>query len=65
MSRAAADATSVAMPFGKHKGKDLEDVPSSYLRWLAGEVNQQQHAELLKAAEAELKFRTKFDGHFE
>jgi len=22
------------MPWGKHKGKDIEDLPSSYLKWL-------------------------------
>lgn len=24
-------------PFGKHKGKRMQDVPSSYLDWLAGQ----------------------------
>lgn len=33
------------MPFGKHKGKKMEDVPASYLLWLrdqgtGGEVGQ-------------------------
>lgn len=23
------------MPWGKHKGEDIEDIPSGYLRWLA------------------------------
>lgn len=26
------------MPFGKHKGKTLEDVPASYFIWLQGEL---------------------------
>lgn len=25
------------MPFGKHKGKPMQDVPASYLRWLREE----------------------------
>lgn len=25
------------MPFGKHKGERLEDVPASYLHWLWGQ----------------------------
>jgi hypothetical protein len=27
------------MPFGKNKGKTLEDVPASYLIWLAGGIS--------------------------
>lgn len=26
-----------AMPFGKHKGVPMQDVPASYLRWLKDE----------------------------
>lgn len=28
------DATSERMPFGKHQGKPLKDVPKDYIRWL-------------------------------
>lgn len=27
----------VTMPFGKHRGKPMEDVPSKYLDWIIGE----------------------------
>ncbi|MGH8373261.1 MAG: putative quorum-sensing-regulated virulence factor [Gammaproteobacteria bacterium] len=27
--------SNTVMPFGKHKGKTIEDLPSSYLHWLA------------------------------
>lgn len=30
------------MPFGKYKGKSMEDVPASYLLWLFDEMNDKQ-----------------------
>lgn len=30
------------MPFGKHKGTKLKDVPASYLLWLYGEMASQK-----------------------
>ena len=32
------------MPFGKHKGEALEDVPAKYLLWLSGEILQKQES---------------------
>lgn len=29
------------MPFGKHKGKSMEDVPASYLMWLRDQFDDQ------------------------
>ena len=43
------------MPFGKNKGKDLEDLSSSYLRWVAENVDTND--ELVEAAEDELRYR--------
>lgn len=36
------------MPFGKHKGKRLEEVPSHYIRWLqeSGALDKRNHQEL-------------------
>lgn len=31
------DGTQVVIPFGKHKGLTLEDIPCTYLDWLVGE----------------------------
>lgn len=28
---------SICMPFGKHRGVALEDIPTSYLDWLIGQ----------------------------
>ena len=38
------------MPFGKHKGVQLKEVPSDYKRWLRGQPDV--HPSLLKALEA-------------
>lgn len=43
------------MPFGKYKGQQLEDLPTSYLYWLA--ENIEGNAELVKEAEEQLTLR--------
>jgi hypothetical protein len=45
----------VRMPFGKHKGKLLGDVPTAYLVWLHREVEMEVH--LRDAVAAELRDR--------
>ena len=54
------------LPFGKFKGLDVVDVPSSYLRWLClqGDI-EKRNPMLVKAADEELKFREKNGCHFE
>jgi len=51
------------MPFGKYKGKDIVDIPSSYLKWLAKQ--DWVDGPLGKAVEEELRFRTARNLHFE
>lgn len=46
------------MPFGKYKGEDLEDLPTSYLLWVAENVGG--YSALVKEVEAQLAMR---DGH--
>lgn len=54
------------LTFGKHKGQDIDEIPTKYLVWLSdklketgtyGEVNKLIIAE----AEKELKYRKKHD----
>lgn len=46
------------MPWGKHKGEDIEDLDSGYLRWICENVTSD--AQLVQEAEAQLSMR---DGH--
>ena len=42
------------MPFGKYKGQDMEDLPDSYLLWLAENI---ESGAVLEEAENQLKLR--------
>lgn len=46
--------TGIIIKFGKHKGQDISDVPSSYLRWIISELPDD---ELIEQAEIELDRR--------
>ena len=50
------------MPFGVHRGKDIEDIPSDYLKWIINKVTTND--ELVEAAEQEYDFREKWKTHF-
>jgi len=43
------------MPFGKYKGQPIEDVPTSYLYWIA--ENVEGNAKLVKEAEDQIAMR--------
>ena len=55
------------MPYGKFKGKDFPALPSSYLRWLAENVNDEYKKDesLCLAADKEYQYREKNGMHFE
>ena len=41
------------MPFGKHKGKPMEEVPASYLLWLSDQGDfKQRNAEMSEYIES-------------
>jgi len=48
--------------FGKFKGRMIEEIPSSYLRWLAENAHEEDVAQ---EADAEYVYRTDHHGHFE
>ena len=44
------------MPFGKHKGKPIKDVPISYVKWMIGNIHNIQpslHSALIKRINAD------------
>jgi uncharacterized protein (DUF3820 family) len=50
------------MPFGKYEDKDLEDIPSDYLKWIIDKVKNDDN--LVEAADEEYTFREKWKTHF-
>jgi hypothetical protein len=49
------------MPFGKHEGEDIEDIPTSYLRWLLDqEWFPEKYPRGYEYADAELNYREQF-----
>lgn len=59
------EAMNTTIEFGKFKNKSLEDVPSSYLDWLENQKWIDKYPSLLEAIGIVLRWRTKFNGHFE
>lgn len=53
--------------FGKHKGEDIRDVPSSYLDWLLAEYDPQNEYQerFLDAVLREYQWRDDHGGHFD
>ena len=51
--------------FGKYKGKDIEDVPSSYLKYLLeSDWFDKKYPDLVKEMDKELKYRNDWNKHF-
>ncbi len=61
------------LPFGKHKGEEIEDVPSPYLRWFTENVSERGDdgkprsgvVEAIKEIDKELAWRDKHRAHFD
>ena len=52
--------TSLPMPFGKHRGVSVEDLPCHYNRWALEEIEDVPRNKTLRAAlQAEQDFRRK------
>jgi len=50
------------MPWGKHKGEDIEDLPSGYLKWLAENCDDNN---ICDTADEEYRYRSDHKAHFE
>ena len=51
--------------FGKFAGKDIEDVPSDYLKYLVGsDWFEPKYPKLMEPIEDELEFRDNWKTHF-
>jgi len=54
------------LTFGKFKGWDIEDVPSSYLKYLLSqEWFEEGYKDYYEAVVIENNYRDKYDKHFE
>ena len=51
-------------PFGRFRGQLIEDIPSDYLKWFQDKGNDKKYAELMKAVNEEMRWRTKYNAHF-
>jgi uncharacterized protein (DUF3820 family) len=45
------------MPFGKHKGERIEDLPTDYLEWCVKNMDEKRNASLLEEMDAQLRMR--------
>jgi len=45
------------MPWGKHSGKNIDDVPRHYLTWISEQEWIEEHPELEEAIEEQLAMR--------
>jgi hypothetical protein len=50
----------LVMPWGKHKGTPIGNLPSSYLKWLAENCENEQ---ICEAADEEYRWRTDNNCH--
>jgi hypothetical protein len=51
------------LPWGKFKGREIEDCPSSYLWWLATECDWND--KICEEADEEWQYREKYNEHWE
>ena len=51
----------VPLPFGKHKGELVADIPNSYLEWLSGqEFVEDKFPKLFDIVNQEIAYRERF-----
>jgi len=52
----------VTIPFGRYQGRQINDIPSNYLKWIIDNV--ENNDELVEAATEEYQFRNDYRNHF-
>ena len=52
------------IPFGKYKGRTLDEIPSDYLRWVLNDIDENQYPGLFEEIEEELAIRDRSYAHF-
>ena len=52
----------LVMPVGRYKDKEMVDIPSSYLKWIAENF---RNGRICYAADEEFQLREKFNNHWE
>jgi len=52
----------IEMPYGKFKGKIMEEIPSKYLHWVAENFDNE---DICEAADKEWQWREKYNQHWE
>ena len=55
------DDGTYVMPWGKYKGRTIEDIESSYLKWLIDNCDDDY---ICECASHEYEFRNTFNKHF-
>jgi hypothetical protein len=57
----------IRMPFGKYRDREIESLPSSYLKWLAENMDEKnpRNRQICLAADREYQWREKMGQHFE
>lgn len=59
--RFAAPRATWRIPFGKHRGEDIEDLPNGYLKWLLGEAwFEEKFSAEREIVEDEIAYRDKW-----
>ena len=54
-------SSELVIPFGKYCGKKIEELPSSYLKWMMNHMNGNE--DLVEAAFDEYEYRSRWGKH--
>ena len=61
MKKGTKTDSPIEMPYGKFKGKIMEEIPSKYLHWVAENFDNEA---IYEAADKEWQWREKYNQHW-